>query len=77
MQQDPRHGADFHYPGARLHLFDSPKIDEEGGDIGVEVGEVWQGGIGQQVCSNNAMQVLQQLEVFFSDSIILKFRMVD
>ena len=47
MQQVPRHGADSPGPGAGLHLFGSPKVDEEGGGVGVEVGEVWQGGIGQ------------------------------
>ena len=70
VQQDQRHGADFHCPGARVHLFESPKNDEGGGGVGVEVGEVWQSGIGKQVCSKNAMHVLQQLEVFISPSII-------
>ena len=47
VQQVSRHGADSPGPGAGLHLFGSPKVDEEGGCVGVEVGEVWQGGIGQ------------------------------
>ena len=47
MQQVQRHCADSPGPGAGLHLFGSPKVDEEGGGVGVEVGEVWQGSIGQ------------------------------
>ena len=68
VQQFPRQCADFPGPGAGLHLFGSPKVDEEGGCVGVEVGEVWKGGIGQQVCSKTTRQVLQQLMGFISDS---------